>query len=68
MAPDGVLEKLAAPISPPHTFLLAIKFITGEAVISIVMPALIAVAGLAQASPEVSTQVTICPSVRVVEV
>lgn len=63
MAPEGVLEKLLAPISPPHTFLLEIKFICGVEVIVIVIPALTIVAGFAQASLDVITQVTTCPSV-----
>lgn len=64
MAPEGVLEKLLAPISPPHTFLLEIKFICGVEVIVIVIPALAIVAGFAQASLDVITQVTTCPSVK----
>ena len=68
VAPEGVLEKLLAPISPPHTFLLAIKFIAGVAVTVIVIAVLPIVAGFAQASLDVSTQVTTCPSVKVEEV
>ena len=59
-----MLVKLLEPMFPPHTFLLATKFIVGVEVTVIVIAALVIAVGLAHAALDVMVHVISCPFVN----